>query len=175
MGDCDVNAPTAGTPADIDQLLAGIAGAQHLTSLELENILGQDVDVPYPTPKHLYGTLLHPHLRRLTALQDLNISSMDIQPADAVHFTCLTALTALKLYNCWSVGEVAIAAMAARLTRLRVLDLIDCGLESPVLWPAVGMCTSLESLCIDSAPHQIMVSHLHPSECCNAVVLWPHM
>jgi hypothetical protein len=159
VSDCDVNVPPGGSSWDILQLLAGIAGARHLTRLELMNVSALVGGEPYPSPKHLHGTRLHPHLRLLTALQHLDISSLDIQPGDAVHLTCLTALTALHLYNCWSVGEVAVAAIAARLTSLRVLELIDCGLESPVLWPAVGVCTSLESLCIDSAPHKSMVSH----------------
>jgi hypothetical protein len=100
---------------------------------------------------------LTPHLRRLTALRHLDIASLDVQPEDAVHFTALKSLTALHLYNAWNLGDVAAAAIAVSLSgNLRVLELIDCGLESPVLWPAVGTCTSLESLCIDSAPNNLL-------------------
>lgn len=142
-----------GQPTELERILSGIAGAQQLTKLLLVDRSASQCGEPIPSPMFLHGAKLHPHLQQLTNLRHLDIASLDVQPEDAVHFTALKSLTALHLYNCWKLGDVAAAGIACHLSNLRVLELIDCGLESPVVWPAVGMCTSLESLCIDSAPN----------------------
>jgi hypothetical protein len=140
-------------PKELERILSGVACAQQLTKLLLVDRSASRSGEPYPSPKALHGVKLHPHLQQLTSLRHLDIASLDVRPEDAVHFTALKGLTALHLYNCWNLGDVAAVAIVCRLSNLRVLELIDCGLESPVVWPAVGMCTSLESLCIDSAPN----------------------
>lgn len=142
---------------DFPPLLQAITSAKHLTRLTLADN-SPATDGPQPAPLPLGGIQLSPYLRKLTCLRALDLARLDIQPADALQFTALTTLTELLMYNCWSIGDMAAAAIASRLAgNLRVLELIDCCLESPVVWPAVGLCTSLESFCIDSAPHNEMV------------------
>lgn len=131
--------------------------AAQITKLVLADRSAGQSGEPHPSPRSLFGVQLHPHLRRLTALRHLDIACLDVQPEDAVHFTALKALTALHLYNAWALGDVAVAAIAVGLAgSLRVLELIDCGLDSAVVWPAVAACSSLESLCIDSAPNNLL-------------------
>jgi hypothetical protein len=149
---CDMR-EEPGLPRELERILSGIAGTQQLTKLLLVDHSASQCGEPYPTPMLLHGVKLHPHLQQLTNLQHLHIASLDVQSEDAVHFTALKSLTALHLYNCWNLGDVAAVAIVCHLSNLRVLELIDCGVQSPAVWPAVGMCTALESLCIDSAPN----------------------
>lgn len=146
-----------GVPGELERVLAGIAGAPQLTKLVIADRSAPHSGDPHPSPMNLHGVKLHRFLKQLTSLRHLDIACLDIQTEDAVQFTALKSLTALKVYNSWNFGDVAAAAIACSLTSLRVLELIDCGLESPAIWPAVGMCTALESLCVDSAPNNLIV------------------
>jgi hypothetical protein len=136
--------------------LGGIAAAMQLTKLVLSD-RNAGVSEPTPRPCPLSTALLHGYLQQLTQLQHLDISSVDVQPYDAVHFTALKSLTALHMYNCWNISDMAVVAIVLHLSNLRVLELIDCALESPALWPAVGLATGLERLCLDSAPNNTLL------------------
>jgi hypothetical protein len=136
--------------------LGGIAAATQLTKLLLSDRVAQ-VDDRSPRPCTLEGVQLHGYLQQLTQLQHLDIASLDVQPEDAVHFTALKSLTALHMYNCWNITDMAVVAIVLHLTNLRVLELIDCDLDSPALWPVVGLATGLERLCLDSAPNSTLL------------------
>lgn len=78
--------------------------------------------------------------------QDLELFGLDIQPSDAMRFTCLTGLTSLDLSYCLQMGDLAAVAVACRLTKLRRLILDADRLENEALWPAVACLTGLEHL-----------------------------
>lgn len=134
--------------AAMAEVMAAIGTAQQLTQL----VVRAASTVPPNTIEHTRPALslgnlqLHKHLRQLTRLQHLSIQDIDIQPADAMQLTALTALTALQLYNCRSIDDLAAAALACQHSKLRVLSFDGCNLTSPVLWPALGTCTTLRRL-----------------------------
>jgi hypothetical protein len=95
------------------------------------------------------SVLLCESLRQLPGLRTLHVSCFKLQPADVLQWTALSGLTALTVMHCSSVGDTAAAAaLACKLTGLEMLELRNCGLESPVLWPAFAACSGLHSLCL---------------------------
>jgi hypothetical protein len=92
--------------------------------------------------------LLRDTLRQLPALRSLAVASFNLQPSDVIQWPTLSGLTDLEVRQCPTLGDAAAAALACKLTALQKLELSRCGLQSPVLWPAISSCSGLQALCL---------------------------
>lgn len=95
-------------------------------------------------------------LSQLPALQSLSLTSFKLQPSDVIQWPTLSILMELEVRQCPTLSDAAAAALACKLTALRKLELRSCGLQSPVLWPAIASCSGLHTLCL--AGNQLVVN-----------------
>jgi hypothetical protein len=153
----------------LQQCFASVAAATQLRNLSLssEAVPAQGWDLSglvhrlNLTACPLGGVQIHQHLQKLRGLEALRIAGLDVQPADAVHLTCLTSLTRLELVHCTSLGDLAAVGMACRLTGLQRLVLARCGLASPTLWPALASLTGLDCLAVLPPAPELTDDSLH--------------
>lgn len=154
------------TKDHVKLLLGAVAEVTQLTHLALfPNYRGFD------RGQHIVGTdglpalgeavQLHKHLQKLPQLKNLVVYQLDVQPSDAMGFTCLTGLTSLNLSNCLHLEDSAAVAAAGRLTRLRRLTLDANGLSDKALCPAVACLTGLEHLTIGRDAPKLTDDSLH--------------
>jgi hypothetical protein len=90
------------------------------------------------------------YLSDLQQLQELRVCAGHLTaaadgPKDTMHLTALTGLTQLDLSR-WPAGDVAIVALACSLSQLRVLKLVDCGIQSKAVLPAIAKLVQLQHL-----------------------------
>jgi Leucine-rich repeat (LRR) protein len=90
------------------------------------------------------------YLTGLQQLQELRVSAPQLSAADddlfdAMHLTALTSLTRLDVSS-WRSCDVATVALACNLSQLRELKLVDCGIESKAVLPAIAKLVQLQHL-----------------------------
>jgi hypothetical protein len=131
--------------AQAEAVAAAVAAATQLSSLQLHRastIVGCMV-APSASDSCI---ILYPSLVRLPHLSSLVITGFALDPLDMIKLTVLSKLATLSVVECPAFGDTAAAVLACNLTGLTALQLRGCGLQSPVLLPALAGCTSLQEL-----------------------------
>lgn len=133
--------------AQAGAVAAAIATATNLQSLELHRAKHQAGGLFVVAPHaHDSCTNFAECVSRMTQLSQLTITGFKVDPLDMIKLSVLPKLVSLSLLECSGLGDTTAAVLACKQTGLTALRLQGCGLQSPVLLPALAGCTGLQEL-----------------------------
>jgi hypothetical protein len=132
------------TERQAQDVAAVLAAATQVTSLKIYRNLPESASVHRNDADA--EMCLRDSLLQMRRLSSLFLEGICLDSRDVLGWTSLSALTCLSIAECSGVTDMAVAALACKLPGLERLKVDDCGLSSPVLWPALACCTGLMQL-----------------------------
>jgi hypothetical protein len=131
--------------AQADAVAAAVGAATHITCLQLHRVANKVHSIQAPRAADSC-IMLAASLGQLRQLGSLTVIGFNVQPTDMLKLTVLSSLVSLSVWKCPDFGDTAAAVLAGKQTGLKALQLVGCGLQNPVLLPALAGCTGLQVL-----------------------------